>query len=226
MARGNGRRPFRAGNANRGADRGRGIGGRGRGAWSERGRGRGQFRPDEELDFTLEMYANGVSNSPTPLPRISSCLIAPLSSHVVGSPATGAPRQGPRKRGRGRGRFDTPGQQSNNRYMETTPSRARGRGGAAYVSPRGRGRGWAVEGIGSSKKMSGGGPIRPNTTLSNLLYQERPLLRPIIFVPSVYTRVLFQNDDDELLKPVMEDVGKLKPAVKDRYYSILTLLFS
>ena len=222
MARGNGRRPFRAGNPNRGGDRGRGNGGRGGGAWSGRGRGRGQFRPDEELDLTLQMYANGLSKSPTTLPRLSSYLIAP--SHVAGSPAIGPPRQGPRKRGRGRGRPDTPGQQSNNGNLETTtPSRARGRGGLAYVSPRGRGRGWAVEGIGSSRKMSGGGPIRPNTTLSNLLYQERPLLRPIIFVPSVHTRVLFQNDDEELLKPVMEDVGKL--VVKNRRYSILILLF-
>jgi hypothetical protein len=44
-------------------------------------------------------------------------------------------------------------------------------------------------------------------TLSGLLQQERPLLRPIEFVPSTEARFLFQNEE-ELLLPVVDDVGK------------------
>jgi hypothetical protein len=38
------------------------------------------------------------------------------------------------------------------------------------------------------------------------LHQERPYLRPVIFVPSVYTRILFQ-EEEEILQPVVEEVG-------------------
>jgi hypothetical protein len=40
-----------------------------------------------------------------------------------------------------------------------------------------------------------------------LLFRERPLLRPIVFVPSVLTKVLFEHEE-ELIKPGVEDVGK------------------
>ena len=97
----------------------------------------------------------------------------------------------------------------------TTPNRARGRGRGGYDSPRGRGRGQFDSGgrgrrrdfgIGSSPKGPGRGGM-PDT-LSNRLYLERPFLRPIKFVPSVLSKVLFQQEEDEeLLKPGVEEVG-------------------
>lgn len=42
--------------------------------------------------------------------------------------------------------------------------------------------------------------------MSKLLYEDRPYLRPIKFVPSENTRVLFQ-EQEEILKPVVEEVG-------------------
>ena len=65
------------------------------------------------------------------------------------------------------------------------------------ISPNGRGRG------------GGGGGfqrLRPDAPLTSLLYQERPLLRPIVFVPSTLKPVLFDQVED-LLKPVVEEVG-------------------
>ncbi|KAK0240504.1 hypothetical protein EDD85DRAFT_825551 [Armillaria nabsnona] len=65
-----------------------------------------------------------------------------------------------------------------------------------YSSPRGkRGRGRGLRGRGG-----GDGP------LSKLLYEDRPYLRPIKFVPSVNARILFQ-EQEEILKPVVEEVG-------------------
>ncbi|KAG6818613.1 hypothetical protein H0H93_003443 [Arthromyces matolae] len=62
-------------------------------------------------------------------------------------------------------------------------------------SPRGRGRG------------RGGFKLRPDAPLSDLLFQERPFLRPIIFVPSVQTKVLFQ-EEEEIFQAVVEEVGE------------------
>ena len=42
--------------------------------------------------------------------------------------------------------------------------------------------------------------------LTKLLYQNRPLLRPIVFVPSVLNPTLF-DQDEALLKPGVEEVG-------------------
>jgi hypothetical protein len=114
----------------------------------------------------------------------------------------------PRGNGRGRGRG---GQGSNSGV--NTPNRGRGRG---FDSPRGRGRGQPddfrnrrrSDGIGSSPKSRGRGRAQvPPGTLSGLLYLERPLLRPIVFVPSVLTKVLFEQEE-ELMKTGAEDVGE------------------
>ena len=43
--------------------------------------------------------------------------------------------------------------------------------------------------------------------LSKLLSEDRPLLRPVVFVRSVYTATLFQ-EEEEILKPLAEDVGE------------------
>jgi hypothetical protein len=116
----------------------------------------------------------------------------------------------PRGNGRGRGRG---GQVFGSNSGTNTPNRGRGRG---FDSPRGRGRGQPddfrnrrrSDGIGSSPISRGrGGAQVPPGTLSGLLYLERPLLRPIVFVPSVLTKVLFEQEE-ELIKPGVEDVGK------------------
>lgn len=75
-------------------------------------------------------------------------------------------------------------------------------------SPRGRGRG--DFGIGSprgGRRGGGGSRLRPDAPLSGLLHQERPYLQPITFVPSVFTKTLFQ-EVEELLKPAVENVGE------------------
>ena len=60
----------------------------------------------------------------------------------------------------------------------------------------GRGRGQA----------RGGSKLRSDAPLSGLLYRDRPFLRPVVFVRSVYTKTLFQ-EEEEILQPVVEDVG-------------------
>ena len=126
----------------------------------------------------------------------------------------------PRGNGGGRGRG---GHVFGSKSGTNTPSRGRGRGfdsprGRGFDSPRGRGRGQPddfrnrrrSDGIGSSPvNRSRAGAQVPPGTLSGLLYQERPLLRPIVFVPSVLTRVLFEQEE-ELIKPGVEDVGERK----------------
>jgi hypothetical protein len=95
-----------------------------------------------------------------------------------------------------------------------TPSRGRGRGF------RGRGRRGHSEmnfrnrnsdiGFGASPSIRGRGggtqKLRLDAPLSRLLYEDRPLLRPIVFVPSAFHPVLFDQDED-LLKPGVEEVG-------------------
>ncbi|KAJ7213150.1 hypothetical protein GGX14DRAFT_620332 [Mycena pura] len=76
--------------------------------------------------------------------------------------------------------------------------RGRGRGRGDFNSPRERGRGRG-RGRGAAK-------FRADAPLSELLYGERPLLKPIKFVPSVHHPTLFQ-EEEELLQPGVEDVG-------------------
>ena len=98
-----------------------------------------------------------------------------------------------------------------------TPIRGRGRG----FRGRGRGRGhpemdfrnrYTDIGIGASPNVRGRGRgggaqrLRPDAPLTSLLYEERPLLRPILFVPSTLHPVLFDQVED-LLKPGVEEVG-------------------
>ena len=65
-------------------------------------------------------------------------------------------------------------------------------------------------GIGASPNARGRGGgtrnLRPDAPLTRLLYEERPLLRPIVFVASALNPVLFDQDED-LLKPGVEEVG-------------------
>lgn len=62
-----------------------------------------------------------------------------------------------------------------------------------------RGRGRGAKNL--SFKLKAGAP------LSKLLYEDRPLLRPIVFVRSVYTATLFEEEED-ILQPLAEDVGQ------------------
>ena len=100
-----------------------------------------------------------------------------------------------------------------NRTLNRAPNRGRGRGF------RGRGRGhpemlyrsrYSEFGIGASLNGRGRGggmqKLRPDAPLTSLLYQERPLLRPIVFVPSVLNPTLF-DQDETLLKPGVEEIG-------------------
>ena len=95
--------------------------------------------------------------------------------------------------------------------------RGRGRGGTfiprlpADIAFPGKGRGFdiprrQVQGIGAPKDARRPIPVGAKQTLSSLLLQERPLLKPIMFVPSTETRFLFQNEE-ELLQPTVESVG-------------------
>ncbi|KAF9497928.1 hypothetical protein BDN71DRAFT_1443998 [Pleurotus eryngii] len=133
----------------------------------------------------------------------------------------GKKRGGGNFRGRGRGRGGGLGYQDTDvmdfvlqQWDDTedargSPSSGRGRGGSVMrnsnagaaiptsgtSTPRGRGRG-----------RGRGGMLRADAPLSKLLFQERPLLRPIKFVKSVNTPTLFQ-DEEEVFKPGVESAG-------------------
>ncbi|KAL0957062.1 hypothetical protein HGRIS_003160 [Hohenbuehelia grisea] len=92
----------------------------------------------------------------------------------------------PRGRGRGWGR-------GRGQEIFEPSSDSRGRGSFDH-SPSFRGRG-----RGSAK-------LRADAPLSKLLWQERPLLKPIVFVRSVHTATLFE-EKDEVFKPIVESAG-------------------
>jgi hypothetical protein len=48
---------------------------------------------------------------------------------------------------------------------------------------------------------------RQNAPLSTLLYESRPLLKPIVFVRSTHTRTLF-TEVEEILQSTVKDVGQ------------------
>ncbi|KAJ7025333.1 hypothetical protein C8F04DRAFT_1191473 [Mycena alexandri] len=151
-----------------------------------RGRGRGRGGPaydiSTETDFIIQMYPDYSTNR-------GGYASPGARGRGIGSPSRG--NDFPGWRGRGRGNLGSP--QDNHR------GRGRGRGGPNFDSPqdnyRGRGRG------------RGGPKLGPNAPLSKLLYEERPLLRPIKFVRSVHHATLFQ-EEEELIQPVVEDVGE------------------
>jgi hypothetical protein len=111
--------------------------------------------------------------------------------HSAGNRGTASPR------GRGSGRGSFSGSNTPNRGRDSPRGRGRGRGsdGGGYQSSPGRDRG-----RGNGR---GGSKLRPNAPLSGLLYEERPYLRPVIFVQA---KTLFQ-EEEEILQPVVEEVG-------------------
>ena len=129
-----------------------------------------------------------------------------------GGPSTPRGRGGPNApSGRGETVTDTPRHGPANRG---TPNPARG------TAPQGRGIGIGTPPRGGVKTPNNSTANTPynrnytntNNTLSNLLYASRPLLRPVVFVPSVLTKVLFEEEaGDELLKAAVhldEDGGQ------------------
>ncbi|KAI0358703.1 hypothetical protein OH77DRAFT_1421143 [Trametes cingulata] len=102
---------------------------------------------------------------------------------------------GMRARGRGRGAYSAPGSGNH------SPHRG-------YSTPRGRGRGRGDSSFDDSQRTYGHGrglasKLQAGAPLSRLLYEDRPLLRPITFVRSVYTATLFMQEED-IFKPVVE----------------------
>ena len=116
---------------------------------------------------------------------------------------------------------------SSPRRGASTP-RGGGRGSASYIeipidfnSPRG-GRGSRGRGRGDHDEnqfsRGGGRPhfrgrglegkLRHGAPLAKVLYEDRPYLKPITFVRSVYTATLFQAEED-ILKPVDATIGML-----------------
>ncbi|TFK65821.1 hypothetical protein BDN72DRAFT_800797 [Pluteus cervinus] len=192
MPRGNGYRGGRGGRGggNDGGFRGRGWGRGGRG----RGGGRGGFgrgggagpqvvlhndqEISTEIDFVIQKWP---AENATPSYRGGKGTPNGASTSSRGWGRPGTPRGGfdsPRGRGRGRGDFDY-------------GNRSRGRG---------RGQGW-----GRGRGFGGATPqiIGP---LSELLFAERPLLRPVIFVKSAETPYLFMEKED-IFKPGVEETG-------------------
>jgi hypothetical protein len=87
---------------------------------------------------------------------------------------------------------------------------------SGYSTPRGRGRGrgsnWSSSNLRGQPFPRGRGAGRGkyktsrDAPLSTLLYESRPLLKPVIFVPSVYSKTLFDQVDD-ILQTTAEDIG-------------------
>ncbi|KAI0674881.1 hypothetical protein C8Q78DRAFT_1135938 [Trametes maxima] len=150
--------------------------GRGRGAsrGGGNGRGRGRGAPEHLDEFDFPVQ-QWPSNAPPAAPSFRGAV-----------------------RGRGRGR----GVHSLTGFSAHTP-----RGIPYYSRGRGRGRGEVTDtdrsqrtygnARGLSSKLNAGAP------LSKVLYADRPLLKPIIFVRSVHTAILFTEEED-IFRPVVE----------------------
>ncbi|KIJ60078.1 hypothetical protein HYDPIDRAFT_117800 [Hydnomerulius pinastri MD-312] len=176
------------GNGNNGRGGGRGYRGRGRGNFS-RGGGGGPGRnnyphSNTELDFVIQQWTEEPLDARGNMNRGGGPWKGGTQRSGTGAPMRGtdsARRANSTPRGRGRGR-------------------ARGRGGGQFDSPR------THLGFGAQKGVHPTKVLGKDAPLSNLLYSERPFLRPVIFVPAKLTPFLFQ-ESEELLKPVSEEVG-------------------
>ena len=89
-----------------------------------------------------------------------------------------------------------PGMSTPVRGAATPRGRGRGRGDGGYDPPGYQGRAH------HRQKMR-----LTNAPLSHLLYEDRPLLKPIIFVRSQATPTLFM-EEEEIFEPVMESASK------------------
>ncbi|KAM5533732.1 hypothetical protein V8D89_012605 [Ganoderma adspersum] len=192
MARGHknrGRGGFRGPFDDNPRGRGRGRGRGGSGGHYPRGRGRGGPAYIDDDDFVIQQWP---SNDPpaTPPPRRGN-----WTPRGNGTPRGNAARGNwtPRGRGRGRGAPPLPYNTYHNsrRGLGSPHENGRGRGDRTdSFSPYGRGRNLSAK-------------LRAGEPLSRLFYEDRPLLRPIQFVRSIYTATLFEKEDDIFL-PVVE----------------------
>ncbi|KAI0708934.1 hypothetical protein C8T65DRAFT_649427 [Cerioporus squamosus] len=151
-----------------------------------RGRGRGGWRGGR---------GNGGRGRGRGGPAYLDELDFPIQQWSNSNPPTPPPTRGtPRGRGRGRGSNSMPFNVFKN-----------SRGGLG--SPRGSGRGRGDAGDSSSLPYGRGrnlsSKLKAGAPLSSLLYEDRPLLRPVVFVRSVYTATLFEEEED-IFKPVTE----------------------
>ncbi|KAK7692129.1 hypothetical protein QCA50_003748 [Cerrena zonata] len=183
---GRGSKSGRGSNRGGGFRGGRGDGrGRGRGTPdSNRGRGGGKYISMNEIDSEIQQYAEEPVYH-TDGPKRGS--YTPGSRGRGGGSGYPTPRGTSTPRGRGRGNS---GRQTPN--YNGSPSR--GRGQPSFYGPQ-RGRG--------SKSKSG-----PNAPLSKLLYEDRPMLKPIVFVRSVHTATLFKEEEDILKAAVEKPEGE------------------
>ncbi|KAG0707012.1 hypothetical protein DFH29DRAFT_897923 [Suillus ampliporus] len=156
-------------------DRGRGSRGRRRGQFHDDDT-RGGTYPHSEMDFVVQVWQEPPSNSALFEGRSPwrgrGGRSRPGFGYGYGSRGGSTPRRGMGTRGRGLGR---------------------GRGRGDFDAPRAR------PGFGHGRNRNG---PDSNTPLSKLLSSERPYLRPVIFVPSVHTRTLFE-EVEEILQPVV-----------------------
>ena len=129
----------------------------------------------------------------------------------------------PRGRGRGYGeRGFNRGSRGSAPFPRTnTPSRGNpafqpgastsSRGNGAFQSrsstpSRGIRGGHSHPGIGLLPQPTRKSKLGSSAPLSSLLYESRPLLRPVVFVRSSLAPVLFQQEE-ELLQPTVEEIG-------------------
>ncbi|KAG6879360.1 hypothetical protein C0992_003278 [Termitomyces sp. T32_za158] len=179
-----------------GGNRGRGYRPRGKGPYRGRGRGRGG----------LEGTGRGVYHT---LKEMDEVYLIASSNQLKDGTSTPGRGRGSRSNSgantpRGRGKFNNPSFSTDGACNSFGSPVGRGRGGPGDKPPTRRG------GIGDSPRGRGrgrGSKLRPDAPLSALLFQERPFLRPIKFVPSVYTKVLFQ-EEEEIFQAVVEEVGE------------------
>ncbi|KAI0935411.1 hypothetical protein AcW1_008665 [Taiwanofungus camphoratus] len=113
-------------------------------------------------------------------------------------PSRGSGTPGSRGRGRGSNSRPEPGFVIPRRGFGGPRGQGRGRGDLSENSPYGVGRERRRRGFLKSK-------LRADEPLSKLLYEDRPLLKPITFVRSVHTATLFQQEED-ILQPISDTV--------------------
>ncbi|KAL1664058.1 hypothetical protein GGF50DRAFT_55554 [Schizophyllum commune] len=185
MARGNNKRgrggPPNTARGGSGTPRGRG--GRGRGRGGRGGLNNSGYIPFDEFDLPIPLYDSACS----PIPD---------------SPRGGfAGRARGNLRGRGNGTFSGRGTpRGSSTPRGNAPTRPE------YASPmRGNAPSAPTRGGMGARNRRGGKMGSYNAPLSSLLYEERPLLRPIVFVRSTLTATLFQ-EEEEIFEPGVEEI--------------------
>ncbi|KAF8727576.1 hypothetical protein AX14_007257, partial [Amanita brunnescens Koide BX004] len=170
---------------------------RGRGGGFGRGGGRGDPPPVgfDIYDFPVQMWAEHDGQQPFVTPRGRG--------------------RGYRARGSNRGsrgsapvsRTNTPSR-GNSTFPPKASSPSRGNGTfqpRSSTPSREFSGGHDHSGIGLSHGPKRKSNLGSSAPLSSLLYESRPLLRPILFVKSTMTPLLFQQEE-ELLQPTVEDI--------------------